>query len=504
MWTQVQNPISSVEIVQVDGFWARVTGLPRPTIEKLRTKISYFVEGAEYSAPFQRGQWDGYKRLLEYSGKFPAGLIPRMHAELVSLGIPEEIIKIEVISPGFAPLEKPLADIELRDYQKEAVQTMVDCTRGILSLPPATGKTRVAVAVMSRLASMDHPALFLCHTQDIFDQTCRDVEELIGKDVLGRLEGGRDWDIDKPILIGMIQALNSAQRAYEVSEVVKKVGTIITDECHHQASQSYVDLAKRLTSASYLYGLSGTPFRADGADLMLEAVTGPVIYQKTHSEMVELGWLVQPVVYMISNQPITPVIGEGYHDIYRQAVVENTERNRAIMQQARNQVLKQEQTLILVAQVAHGLILEQGIPEAELVIGSGPNKTPKKKRREIFERFRNREIPIIIATTLADEGLDIPCLDAVIMAGAGKSDVKTVQRVGRAMRLSPGKETASIYDFEDRHNRMMARQAQARTRCYNRYDWPIVSYTVSSMDMHVQERNNRVDMMSTRKNREVI
>jgi superfamily II DNA or RNA helicase len=57
--------------------------------------------------------------------------------------------------------------------------------------------------------------------------------------------------------------------------------------------------------------------------------------------------------------------------------------------------------------------------------------------------------PILIATTLADEGLDIPSLDALILGGGGKSSTRAYQRVGRVLRPSEGKEKAMILDFID-------------------------------------------------------
>lgn len=52
-------------------------------------------------------------------------------------------------------------------------------------------------------------------------------------------------------------------------------------------------------------------------------------------------------------------------------------------------------------------------------------------------------------TSLADEGLDIPCLECLILAGSGKSIVKTIQRIGRVIRKYEGKKRAVVYDFID-------------------------------------------------------
>ena len=50
---------------------------------------------------------------------------------------------------------------------------------------------------------------------------------------------------------------------------------------------------------------------------------------------------------------------------------------------------------------------------------------------------------------LADEGLDIPSLRAVVLASGGKSETRALQRVGRALRTAPGKTEAIVVDFFD-------------------------------------------------------
>jgi superfamily II DNA or RNA helicase len=48
-----------------------------------------------------------------------------------------------------------------------------------------------------------------------------------------------------------------------------------------------------------------------------------------------------------------------------------------------------------------------------------------------------------------DIGVDIPSLDALIMAGGGKSTVRVLQRIGRVIRPFPGKTDAMVMDFLD-------------------------------------------------------
>jgi len=55
------------------------------------------------------------------------------------------------------------------------------------------------------------------------------------------------------------------------------------------------------------------------------------------------------------------------------------------------------------------------------------------ERKEILERFRGGELPVVVASTLADEGLDVPRMDRVILAFPSRARGRTAQRLGRLM-----------------------------------------------------------------------
>jgi superfamily II DNA or RNA helicase len=67
----------------------------------------------------------------------------------------------------------------------------------------------------------------------------------------------------------------------------------------------------------------------------------------------------------------------------------------------------------------------------------------------MIEKFAGDELNCLISTLLG-EGVDIPSMTTIIMAGGLKTPVGVVQKVGRALRKSPGKEEAIIVDFRDK------------------------------------------------------
>jgi superfamily II DNA or RNA helicase len=72
----------------------------------------------------------------------------------------------------------------------------------------------------------------------------------------------------------------------------------------------------------------------------------------------------------------------------------------------------------------------------------------------------------MIATSLADEGLDLPNVETLVMVSGGRSAQKTIQRASRALRRTETKTDARIYDFLDNFHPMAIAHAKKRIKCY--------------------------------------
>ncbi len=62
----------------------------------------------------------------------------------------------------------------------------------------------------------------------------------------------------------------------------------------------------------------------------------------------------------------------------------------------------------------------------------------QKKQKEIIERFRLGEFNVLVATSVAEEGLDIPEVDMVILFEPVPSEIRSIQRRGRTARRKSG------------------------------------------------------------------
>jgi len=75
---------------------------------------------------------------------------------------------------------------------------------------------------------------------------------------------------------------------------------------------------------------------------------------------------------------------------------------------------------------------------AERFLGKKDGITADEQRKTI-ERFRNGEFDAMAATSIGEEGLDIPSVDTVVFFEPIPSEIRSIQRRGRAGRLKAGK-----------------------------------------------------------------
>lgn len=430
-------------------------------VELIDEETSFWIQGSEFNPKYHGGEWDGRRHLFNRrSMQFPTGLLPRvlarLDAEKIEYTVEDNRQKTE------PSLETKLnGSTKLRSYQKKAIEKAVKEKVGVFEMATGSGKTLVAAAIIAKLG---RTAVFFVHTKDLLYQARKMFEEVLGCET-GQIGDGV-VDI-KPISVATIQTTIRAlggeytrmdeddedddtdikDSREEIIRAVENTAVVFFDECHHIPSDTCFAVAMRTINAEYRFGLSATPYRADKQDMLIEAALGAKFESINASSLIKKGYLVPPLIQFLEVSPNNNGSGANgdYQDIYQKEIVENEQRNRIIAAKAREFADIGVSTLILVNQVKHGAILSKMITEAEFVQG----KDSAARRIKVLEDLQNKYLQILIATTLADEGLDVPSLGAVILAGGGKSETKALQRVGRALRIAPGKERAVIVDFLD-------------------------------------------------------
>ena len=259
-----------------------------------------------------------------------------------------------------------------------------------------------------------------------------------------------------------------------MKDLLHSIDVVIIDEAHGAASKGIWNVV-RYCSASYRFGLSGTPFRrGDKQDLKLIALTGDIIYRVSNKEMIEDGVSVPTDIIMIDVERPKIMGPHEYRDVYEEGIVHNGFRNNIICELTDKYHKEGKQVVIMIKEIAHGELLDKllytykkkaYLPH-EFIHGS----TALEKRIEILEDFKKGVLGILITSVILDQGIDIPNIDVLILAGGGSSQIRSLQRIGRGLRWNEHKEKLTVIDFADRTHRYLAKHAFDRVNSYANED----------------------------------
>lgn len=338
------------------------------------------------------------------------------------------------------------AHLELKQHQQEALdalQAMRDRHETIALLYHATGTGKTVTAVMDAKRCGGR-TLFLAHTQELVNQAADTFGTLWPEVTVGRyMESIKEPDAH--VVCGSVQSV--ALHLEDFRE--DAFSYLIVDEAHHAAADTYQKILAYFHPA-FTLGLTATPERTDDNRAILD------IFKNTAHKLdiqtaVEIGELV-PIrcIRIHTNIDLTRVrfnsVQYNIRDLESKIYV--PERNRLIVD-TWLQYVRDKRTVVFCASVRHAeqiaeLFRQAGVPAAAVSGGMKP-----AERREFQDRFVRREILVLCACDLLNEGWDCPEIEVLFMARPTMSRVLYTQQLGRGMRLFPGKESLMVFDFVD-------------------------------------------------------
>ena len=337
------------------------------------------------------------------------------------------------------------ANLELKEHQKaalKALEAMRDNSETIALLYHATGTGKTTTAVLDAKRCGGR-VLFIAHTQELVDQATKRCRELWVNTTVGRY-----CDVVKQprahVVCGSVQSVALHLEDFKDDDF----DYLVVDEAHHAADDTYQKVLSYF-KPSFTLGLTATPERADDKSIL--DIFKHTAHKLDIQTAVEIGELV-PVrcIRIHTNIDLTKVrfnsVQYNIRDLESKIYV--PERNKLIVD-TWLQYVRDKRTVVFCASVKHAeeiaaLFREQGIKAAAV---SGGMK--QSERREFQEKFVNREIQVLCACDLLNEGWDCPEIEVLFMARPTMSKVLYTQQLGRGMRRYEGKESLMVFDFVD-------------------------------------------------------
>ena len=367
--------------------------------------------------------------------------------------VKDELITFLGQSPLFQYIEDELppqqgSTFALMDHQEEALSGLMKMreeSKSIALLYHATGTGKTVTAV-SDAKSVGKRTLFLAHRHELVDQAINAFRKIWPDVKVGRYEGSIR-EKDAYVVCGTVQSVAGNLEDFQPDDF----GYMVIDECHHGTAETYRKVMSYFRP-SFTLGLTATPERADGEDLL--SVFQNVAHKLDLRSAVEQGTLV-PVrcIRIKTNIDMRDVRISGfkYNAQDLESAIRVPERNQLIADTWKEYV-QDKPTVVFCASVSHaeeiaGRFRGAGI-EARCVSGS----TNARERKEILENYESGNIPVLCACDLLNEGWDSPHTQVLFMARPTMSRTIYLQQLGRGMRKSPGKEFLMVFDFVDNAN----------------------------------------------------
>lgn len=458
--------------ITINNVWSRIYELNVKIMDILDHQTSYYVEGYQFTKAFRSGwfdeksskfkHWDGKRHLISKSGVFPTGLINRVVEMLCMHEIEFKIVDNRTNLKHNNPIK--VKNYEPRPYQVEAVKAAIEKGNGLIKVGTGGGKTLIAGMIV---AEYNLPSMIYVVGKDLLYQFHREMTKILGAQVgiigdghcdIKRFNVCSIWTAITAFDLKGNVSLDDEDWSPEVLEVnveqkklIKKAiessNVAIFDEAHFIACETIQSIFKAGKNCRYVFGMSGSPWRDDGADLLIESVCGKIIYNMPASKLIEMKYLVPPKITLIDVPKYPEKLPNNYQSIYKRYVVENDVRNNLIIDATRRLLDMGRRPLILVRNLSHGRELAKRLNDIPLYFVSG--EVDGEAREEIKQDFQEGKLRCLIASSVFDIGIDLPCLDALILAGGGKSTVRTLQRIGRVIRLNESKNDSIVVDFLD-------------------------------------------------------
>lgn len=395
--------------------------------------------------------------------------------------------------PLFANLRPPSEEYfeGLRPYQIQVFKSVAEQLRqsgaAVVQMATGAGKTHLAGHIAKWLSDQGYIVFMMAMQKDLTIQLKEHAERLGAKNVvavttqylyrrLAELKNGDDGD-ENGVDEESKEVLEYADEYSDIDDeklmrlFKQKNVAVIMDEVHHVPARTVRMVMMEAGDGWALrIGLSATPWRNDGRDLEIVAHSGTVVEPRISSSyLIQHGFAVPVEIRVVKDVPYCEEVdvcegerGAAAYMCVRKALVECEERNRFIIELAKR---SEKPVLIITPLVKHAEKLYKLAKEAGLKAALVTGVVKAEERKKIYDALRRGEIEVLVATTLADEGLDLPPLRTLIIALGGRSKTRTLQRIGRLVRPYGDKKVAVAYELEEDYP-YIADHLEVRLRLY--------------------------------------
>ena len=487
----------------------RVMKLPSKYREELKEAIKQGISPSKVSKyTFEKTELYTIQNGRAY---FMPGLLSRVQSMLESAGIKYTIDNHT--DQSIRPMPDWSRVDPLRGRQLEVLATVAASDGGVIKAATGYGKSFIIKQILKMFPTLK--ILVVSKAQAVVRELYKRAVEAVG-DEAGCVYAGANNSVGKRVVVTTTRSL------HKIPE--EEVQLLLFDEAHALGINDCAEQLKRFTNCRR-FGLTATPFRSDGSEVMLECFFGPRLVDIEYEESVEQGNVTQLSYIMmdVNNGPtfIEDSVEEGKTTSQlfkkRWAYWRNRTRNETIAYVVKSALDRGLQVLVMLETLEHAVILNQYLPDLPVVHYGGSstsfdtvaqNLIKDTKMKEVFiqyaedhnmdttdllavaiefmkekytlktkdknilsDKMASGELRAAIATMTWSEGVDYKQLNVLVRADGMISKVRNDQIPGRLSRLWETKKMGLLVDFNDTWTPWVVRNTKARESTYKRNKW---------------------------------
>ena len=369
--------------------------------------------------------------------------LPKLDLEMI-----ENYEKVYKLSKEYSKIQEKnqnslfKKDIEPNFMQKEALENLKllreSEDKGLLISATGTGKTYLSAFDVKNLKP--EKMLFIAHRKTILRKAKYTFENIISNKKMAIY--GEESIVDADYIFAMVQTLNKKEHLEKFSK--NYFNYIIIDEVHHSGAKTYQSIISYF-KPDFLLGMTATPERSDDFD----------IYRLfNHNIAYEIR-----LYDALRENLLCPFHYFGVSDITvdEECIDNKTSIKNLTLEQRIDHIIEKSRYYGYSGEKLHGLMFVSRVEEANILAEKFNERGIKSialtgehgdnTRENAIEKLENGEIEYIITVDIFNEGIDIPCVNQVILLRPTESSIVYIQQLGRGLRKNKNKEFVVVLDF---------------------------------------------------------
>lgn len=369
--------------------------------------------------------------------------LPKLDLEMI-----ENYEKVYKLSKSYSKaqekLQNPLFKKEIKPniMQKEALDNLSELREnekeGLLISATGIGKTYLSAFDVKKVKP--EKMLFIAHRKTIIKKAKYTFESIISNKKMA-IYGDEDIS-DADYIFAMVQTLNKKEHLERFPK--DYFNYIIIDEVHHSGAKTYQSVINYF-KPDFLLGMTATPERSDDFDIY-GLFNHNIAYEIRLYDALRENLLCPFHYFGISDITVNGECIDG-----------KTSIKNLTLDQRIDHIIEKSRYYGYSGEKLHGLMFVSRVEEAEILAEKLNEKGIKSialtgedgdnARESAIEKLEKGEVEYLITVDIFNEGVDIPCVNQVILLRPTESSIVYIQQLGRGLRKNENKEFVVVLDF---------------------------------------------------------